>query len=74
MSSKVGVFKTNKGLIEAEQKLDYYYQSTKKYYQQNKMTPQLLELRNLVNVSYLIIKQAQQAEENKGVYYNEDYA
>ncbi|MGB0294261.1 MAG: L-aspartate oxidase [Flavobacteriaceae bacterium] len=74
MSSKVGVFKSNKGLIEAEQELDYYYQSTKKYYQQNKITPQLLELRNLVNVSYLIIKQAQQTKENKGVYYNEDYA
>ena len=74
MSSKVGVFKSNKSLIEAEQELDYYYQSTKKYYQQNKITPQLLELRNLVNVSYLIIKQAQQTKENKGVYYNEDYA
>ena len=47
--------------------------ATKTLYQENKLTPQLTTLRNMVSVSYLIIKQAQEAKENKGVFYNLDY-
>ena len=74
MSSKVAIFKTTASLEEAENELHGYYLAAKELYQTRKLTPQLLELRNLVNVSYLIIKQAQQATENRGVYYNQDYA
>jgi len=42
-------------------------------YQQNKLTPQLTTLRNLVSVAYLMIKQSQKYPQNKGVYFNEDY-
>ena len=74
MSSKVAIFKTNNGLIAAEFELHEYYIKTKNLYESRQMTPQLLELRNLVNVSYLIIKQAQEATKNRGVHYNQDYA
>lgn len=73
MSSKVAIFKTTQGLLDAEQELEYYYLCSRELYRKNKLNPQILELRNLVNVSYLIIKQAQQATENVGVFYNEDY-
>ena len=74
MSSKVAIFKTTASLEAAENELHGYYLAAKELYQTRKLTPQLLELRNLVNVSYLIIKQAQQATENRGVHYNQDYA
>ncbi len=74
MSDKVGIFKTTATLTQAEKELEYFYLRTQAIYSQNKLTPQLLELRNMVNVGYLIIKQAQQATENKGVFYNQDYA
>jgi L-aspartate oxidase len=44
----------------------------KKIYDGTKLNPQILELRNLVNVGYLIIKQAQECKVNKGVFYNRD--
>ena len=74
MSSKVGIFKTSEALAQAEKELEYFYLNAQAIYSQNKLTPQLLELRNMVNVAYLIIKQAKQAKENKGVFYNQDYA
>ena len=43
-------------------------------YQKNKLTPQLCELRNMVSVAYLLINQAIEIKENKGVFYNNDYA
>ena len=74
MSDQVGIFKTTAGLLQAEKELAPFYLRTKALYNENKLTPQLLELRNMVNVAYLIIKQAQQVTENKGVFYNHDYA
>lgn len=74
MSEQVGIFKTTAGLMQAEKELVPFYLRTQAIYSENKLTPQLLELRNMVNVAYLIIKQAQQATENKGVFYNHDYA
>lgn len=74
MSTHVGIIKSGKRLQTAESELHDVYLATKDLYQQNKLTPQLTTLRNLVSVAYLMIKQAQKYPENKGVYYNEDYA
>lgn len=73
MSAQVGVFKTNEKLFKAENELGQIYTETKFLYDNHEITPQLLELRNLVNIGYLIIKQAQMETENKGVHYNRDY-
>lgn len=73
MSAQVGVFKTNEKLFKAENELGQIYTETKFLYDNYEITPQLLELRNLVNIGYLIIKQAQMETENKGVHYNRDY-
>lgn len=73
MSTHVGIIKSGTRLQTAESELHEVYLATKTLYQQNKLTPQLTTLRNLVSVAYLMIKQAQKYPENKGVYYNEDY-
>ena len=73
MSKKVGIFKTNIGLQKASEEMSVLYQDTLKLYQQNKLTSKLCELRNMVSVAYLLINQAQQIKENKGVFYNNDY-
>lgn len=74
MSRNAAIFKSNSGLKQAEQELEYYYLKAKALYNSKKLTPQVLELRNMVNVGYLIIKQSQQANENRGGFYNKDYA
>ena len=74
MSEKAGIFKTNKGLKEASIELNLLYTETLDLYQKNKLTPQLCELRNMVSVAYLLINQALEIKENKGVFYNNDYA
>jgi L-aspartate oxidase len=73
MSAHVGIIKSGKSLQQAEDELHNVYLATMELYQQNKLTPQLTTLRNLVSVAYLVIKQAQKYPNNKGVYFNEDY-
>lgn len=74
MSNKAGIFKTNEGLEQASIELNNLYKETLDLYQKNKLTPQLCELRNMVSVAYLLINQALEIKENKGVFYNNDYA
>ena len=73
MSSNVGIFKTTIGLVDAEEKLKVLYDKTLKLYKQKKLTPQLCELRNMVSVSHLLIRQSIEIKSNKGVYFNYDY-
>ncbi len=73
MSSNVGIFKTTIGLVDAEEKLKVLYDKTLNLYKQKKLTPQLCELRNMVSVSHLLIRQSIEIKSNKGVYFNYDY-
>jgi len=72
MASKVGIFKTSEGLVEAESELKKIFLKTKDIYNQNKLTLEVCELRNMVSVAYLMIKQSQELKENIGVFYNHD--
>lgn len=74
MSKYAGIFKSTSGLLRGEEELEGYYLKIKALYDSKKLTPQILELRNVVNIGYLIIKQSQQATENRGGFYNKDYA
>ena len=74
MSSKVGIFKTSKGFLEAEIGLKKIFLETQEIYKQNKLTLGVCELRNMVSVAYLMIKQSQELNANVGVFYNHDYA
>jgi L-aspartate oxidase len=42
-------------------------------YQNTSVSPQLLELRNMITVGYLIIKCAAFRKESRGLHFNTDY-
>ena len=73
MTTFVGIFKTNEGLDKAETKINKLYFDIQKLYNQNKLTNGLCELRNMISIAYLMIRQAQQINENRGVFYNHNY-
>jgi L-aspartate oxidase len=73
LSSKAAIFKTSKGLEQAEKAMAVYYAKAKELYNTNQLTPQICELRNLVNVGHLMIKQSQACTQNRGGFYNQDY-
>ena len=74
MTTNVGIFKTNKGLKQAQEKINNIYIKVQKLYNQNKLTNSLCELRNMVSIAYLLTKQAQEIKENRGVFYNHNHA
>ena len=74
MTSYVGIFKTIEGLHKAENKINDIYIQVQQLYNRNKLTNGLSELRNMVSIAYLLTKQAQDIRENKGVFYNQNYA
>jgi L-aspartate oxidase len=45
----------------------------KDYYTRTKVTVELLELRNLVTVAYMIIESAMKRKESRGLHYMLDY-
>lgn len=74
MSDLVAIVRTNDRLALAKKKQQEIYEAVTELYNYSIMSPQLSELRNLVNVSYLIIKHSLQMKENKGSFYNKDLA
>ena len=53
--------------------LDLLWEETEQLYQSSTLSPQLLELRNLITVGYLIVKGAMFRKESRGLHYNTDY-
>ena len=74
MSDLVGIVRSNERLDLAKKKQHEIYEAVTELYNYAVLSPQLSELRNLVNVSYLIIKHSLQMRENKGAFYNKDLA
>ena len=74
MTLYVGIFKTNEGLLIAENRIDKIYKAVTTIYNNNKLTNGLCELRNMVSIAHLITKQSQEITQNQGVFYNHDYA
>ncbi len=74
MSDLVGIVRSNDRLKLAQKKQREIFEAVTELYNYAVISPQLSELRNLVNVSYLIIKQSLEMKENKGAFYNKDFA
>ncbi len=72
MSDLVGIVRSNDRLALAQKKQREIYEAVTELYSYSKLSPELSELRNLVNVSYLIIKHSLKMKENKGAFYNKD--
>jgi L-aspartate oxidase len=74
MSDLVAIVRSNARLELAKKKQREIYEAVTELYNYSILSPQLSELRNLVNVSYLIIKHSLEMKENKGAFYNKDLA
>lgn len=72
MSDLVGIVRSNERLIRALDHLDYIYQDTEKLYKKVTLSPQIVELRNLNTIAYLIVKQSMEMKQNKGAFYSLD--
>lgn len=72
MRNYVGIVRSNNLLTKAITKLNVIYNEVEDLYKTSKINTSLCELRNMVNVSHLIISQSLLRKENKGGYYNID--
>ncbi len=73
MSSYVGIVRSNLRLQRALIRLEIIYRETEELYRKSILTQKLCELRNMINVGYLIIKDAQNMHESRGLHYSIDY-
>jgi L-aspartate oxidase len=73
MSDYVGIVRNNVRLQRAMKRIDLLFEETEGLYQATTVSPQLLELRNMITVGYLIIKGASFRKESRGLHYNTDY-
>ncbi len=73
MSDYVGIVRNDVRLQRAMRRLDLLWEETEQLYQSSTLSPQLLELRNMITVGYLIVKGASFRKESRGLHYNTDY-
>lgn len=73
MSDYVGIVRNNDRLQRANRRLDLLHEETETLYEKTQVSPQLCELRNMITVSYLIVKGAELRKESRGLHFNTDY-
>lgn len=69
----VSIVRSNIRLKRALDRLEIIYKETEELYRKSTLSVKLCELRNLINVGYLIIKMASRREESVGLHYTLDY-
>ena len=73
MSTYVGIVRSDLRLDRAWNRLDILYEETERLFKQSKVSRAICELRNIINVGYLIMRQAMERKESRGLHYNIDY-
>jgi L-aspartate oxidase len=74
MSNYVGIVRSDLRLKRALDRLEIIYKETEDLYKKSKLFVQLCELRNLINIGYLVIKMAKNRKESIGLHFTIDYS
>ncbi len=73
MGTYVGIVRSNLRLDRAWNRLDILYEETEDLFKRSKVSREICELRNIINVGYLIMRQAKERKESRGLHYTLDY-
>ncbi|MDR2127396.1 MAG: L-aspartate oxidase [Prevotellaceae bacterium] len=73
MSTYVGIVRSDLRLTRAMRRLEILFRETEDLFDKSVASRKICELRNVISVSYLIIKQAMQRKESLGLHYTIDY-
>lgn len=73
MGSYVGIVRSDLRLKRAWVRLDILYEETESLFKRSKASRAICELRNMINVGYLITRQAMERKESRGLHYTIDY-
>lgn len=73
MSTYVGIVRSDLRLKRAWNRLDLLYEETEELFKRSVISKELCELRNIINVGYLIMRQAIERKESRGLHYNVDH-
>ena len=73
MSNYVGIVRSDLRLKRAWDRLDPLYEETEALFKGVKANRDICELRNMINVGYLITRQAIDRKESRGLHYTIDY-
>jgi L-aspartate oxidase len=73
MSNYVGIVRSDLRLERALKRLQLIYIETEELYKKSLISRQIIELRNLINVGYLVIKMASNRKDSLGLHYSIDH-
>ncbi len=73
MSTYVGIVRSDLRLKRAWDRLDIIYEETESLFKRSVASKEICELRNMVNTGYLIMRQAIDRKESRGLHYTLDY-
>ena len=73
MSDYVGIVRSNLRLERALRRIVLIKEETEEFYKKTRISRELIELRNLAKIAYLIIRSALLRKESRGLHYNTNY-